>query len=208
MEEFQTTESELTENQQTQSTETQSEQSVMTNRQAKDFTDEEKTAIIARAKEIGTRRAAEEFGLTYWVVKYLRYHNKPVNKIKSSNTMDKPLTKEVKQAKDFTYEEKAAIIAKAKRIGDSKTAKEFNTTRWVVRNLRYQSDNGIVGGRKTVTTNDENKKHSVVTVSKNKTVNANEQKRLKMENEILKERITSLAEQVNKLKEAIAMLIA
>lgn len=204
MEEFESTQNNFTETQQPQSTETQFDPSVLANRQAKDFTDEEKNAIITRAKEIGTRRAAEEFGLTYWVVKYLRYHNKPVNKIDSSNTMDKPLTKEVKQAKDFTDEEKAAIIARSKRIGDSKTAKEFNTTRWVVRNLRYQSDNP----KNIVAPNDENTKHSVVPPSKNKTVNANDQKKLKMENEILKERITFLAEQVNKLKEAIAMLIA
>lgn len=204
MEEFESTQNNFTETQQPQSTETQFDPSVLANRQAKDFTDEEKNAIITRAKEIGTRRAAEEFGLTYWVVKYLRYHNKPVNKIDSGNTMDKPLTKEVKQAKDFTDEEKAAIIARSKRIGDSKTAKEFNTTRWVVRNLRYQSDNP----KNIVAPNDENTKHSVVPPSKNKTVNANDQKKLKMENEILKERITFLAEQVNKLKEAIAMLIA
>ena len=45
-------------------------------RQGKDFTPEEKAEIVTRAKQIGTRRAAEEFGISYWVVKYLRYYDK------------------------------------------------------------------------------------------------------------------------------------
>ena len=43
---------------------------------------EEKEKIVARAKKVGTRKAAEELGMTYYQVRYLRYYDKkkPVKK--------------------------------------------------------------------------------------------------------------------------------
>ena len=37
---------------------------------------EEKEKIVARAKKVGTRKAAKELGMTYYQVRYLRYYDK------------------------------------------------------------------------------------------------------------------------------------
>lgn len=196
-------------------------QSVINHKQAKDFTDEEKVAIIIKAKQIGDKKAAEEFGTTYWVVKHLRKHYKPASLNESANKLFNTLNNSmntqstaIKKAKDFTDEEKAAIIAQTMQIGDIKTAKKFGTSRWVVRRLRmYQN---VAETKSLASANDRihdksNNKNSVVAIgaqTKSRGDDHSEFKRLSRENEILQKRIITLAEQMNKLKNAISMLTA
>ena len=40
------------------------------------LTSEEKEKIVARSKEIGMKKAAEEFGISYYAVRYMRYYEK------------------------------------------------------------------------------------------------------------------------------------
>ena len=40
------------------------------------LTPEEKAKIVARSKEIGMKKAAEEFGISYYAVRYMRYYEK------------------------------------------------------------------------------------------------------------------------------------
>lgn len=200
-------------------------QSVINHKQAKDFTDEEKVAIIIKAKQIGDKKAAEEFGTTYWVVKHLRKHYKPASLNESANklfnTLNNTLNNSmntqstaIKKANDFTDEEKAAIIAQTMQIGDIKTAKKFGTSRWVVRRLRmYQN---VAETKSLASANDRihdknNNKNSVVAIgaqTKSRGNDHSEFKRLSRENEILQKRIITLAEEINKLKNAISMLTA
>ena len=193
-------------------------QSIINHKQAKDFTDEEKVAIIIKAKQMGDKKTAEEFGTTYWVVKHLRKHYKPASLNESANKLLNTLNNSmntqstaIRKAKDFTDEEKAVIIAQTMQIGDIKTAQKFGTSRWVVRHLRmYQN---VAGTKSFAASNDRihNNKNSVVAIGAQTKSRGDDQfefKRLSRENEILQKRIITLAEQMNKLKNAISMLMA
>ena len=90
----------------------------------------------------------------------------------------------MKKAKDFTEEEKTAIIKKLKKARPAKVAKEFNTTWQTVLAISRAA-----GERDSVTKT--NVKTSVP---------------LKFENEILKNKIKTLTEQIEKLRAAIKEL--
>ena len=40
------------------------------------FTIAEKEKIVARSKEIGIKKVSEEFGISYYAVRYMRYYDK------------------------------------------------------------------------------------------------------------------------------------
>ena len=93
----------------------------------------------------------------------------------------------MKEARDFTHEERIEMIATAKRIGLKKAAKKFGTSPAVMRYLRYNYMS----------------RNAVKDTAKN-TVKSN--KPLEIENLILKEKIALLTAQANKLRAAVQTL--
>ena len=91
----------------------------------------------------------------------------------------------MKKAKDFTDEEKATIIKKLKKARPANVAKKFNTTWQTVLAISRAA-----GERDSVPTK-TNVKTSVP---------------LKFENEILKDKIKTLTEQIEKLRAVIKEL--
>ena len=90
----------------------------MPNREAKDFTEEEKTRVIAAAKATSFKKAAEEFGLTRNVIKHWVAQRRPATDRKSSE--------------DFTKNEKMAIVKYADEVGFTKAAEENSISRQMV----------------------------------------------------------------------------
>ena len=108
-------------------------------------------------------------------------------------------TEKFKTVNDFTPEEKLSIIARAKEVGNQKTAEEFGTTKWTVRNLRYYSkkpeasaDNSTTDKVDKIYTKDSNSSSSSSSIN--------------IENALLREKIIVLTEERDKLKAAINML--
>ena len=93
----------------------------------------------------------------------------------------------MKEAKDFTHEERMKMIATAKKIGIKKAAKKFEISPEVMRYLRYNYMS----------------RNAVKDTAKN-AVKSN--KSLEIENLILKEKIALLTEQANKLRSAVQTL--
>ena len=95
----------------------------------------------------------------------------------------------MKKAKDFTEEEKTAIIKRLKRAKPTKVAKAFDTTWQTVLAIKKANDE-----RAKV---DKVKKADTPKPVKNKA---------KLENEVLKMKVNALTEQVKKLRAVIIEL--
>ena len=89
------------------------------NRYSEDFTEEEKNAVIERAKKVGYTKAAREFNTTRWVI---------LNWIDSS----------VKKRKTFTTEEIEKIVARSYEVGMRQAARETGATRQRIKNWRNE----------------------------------------------------------------------
>ncbi len=193
---------------------------------AKDFTPEEKAAILARAERIEFSRVAKEFGTTWQTVSAIRKQAKKeatqkvdteAKKIKvqveeKSAPTKKPLPTGNKRSRDFTAEEKIKILQRAAEIGLSKAAREAGISRWVL--MQWE--------RKALAQNPDiqlNIKHSKrgrvskvnqVTETSNKPLGTEKTEKtndnLEIENAILREKVAALTEQLEKLRAAVANL--
>ena len=94
----------------------------------------------------------------------------------------------MKKAKDFTEEEKAAIIKRLKRAKPTKVAKAFDTTWQTVLAIKKANDERALVRKD---------KADTLQPIKNKA---------KLENEVLKMKVNALTEQVKKLRAAIVEL--
>ena len=94
----------------------------------------------------------------------------------------------MKKAKDFTEEEKAAIIKRLKRAKPTKVAKAFDTTWQTVLAIKKANDERALIRKDKADTPQP---------IKNKA---------KLENEVLKMKVNALTEQVKKLRAAIIEL--
>ena len=94
----------------------------------------------------------------------------------------------MKKAKDFTEEEKAAIIKRLKRAKPTKVAKAFDTTWQTVLAIKKANDERALIRKDKADTPQP---------IKNKA---------KLENEVLKMKVNALTEQVKKLRAAIVEL--
>lgn len=108
----------------------------------RDFSPEEREAILRRVSQVGIKRAADEYGASINVVKewlkgFERAMEEPVEKTAKKQ-------KQNRVAKDFSEKEKAQIVARAQETSLNQAARDFNTTRWVVKTLlmRASAKNG------------------------------------------------------------------
>ena len=96
------------------------------------FSPEEKTKILNRVKTVGVTQAAQEAGT--WPDLVRRWLD-DLDKIVTENENDLIQEKEednMKKTKDFTPEEREAIVARAKEIGAVEAAKEAGTNHHVI----------------------------------------------------------------------------
>ena len=96
------------------------------------FSPEEKTKILNRVKTVGVAQAAQEAGT--WPDLVRRWLD-DLDKLVTENENDLIQEKEddtMKKTKDFTPEERDAIVARAKEIGAVEAAKEAGTNHHVI----------------------------------------------------------------------------
>ena len=116
---------------------------------AKDFTPEEAERLLARVREIGLGKAAEEAGVTNAVVIALR--RKAIIKSvleEKARAASTPIPLQaggevaeqvhsLKRSRDFSIDEKAKIVARAKIVGAAQAAKEAGITTSMIYNWTF-----------------------------------------------------------------------
>ena len=112
----------------------------------------------------------------------------------------------VKQSKDFSQEEKDIIIARAKAIGISKAAKQFNTTRWVIRRWLYGDPTSSEYSEKVGLAKRRPSRTKITLTSNNSKEKVKPEKSLLKENALLKEKISDLNQQIEQFKEVIKVI--
>lgn len=145
----------------------------------KDFTPAERAAILARAEKVDLSRVAKEFGTTWQAVaamqraaKQSASSPKASSSSRASRTRTRslpgrrrakvippldpiiealPQTDQVRKSKDFTPEQRNAVLALANQIGVAKAARRANTTKWVIINWKKNSEQGLPLSRQTLT---------------------------------------------------------
>ena len=217
-------------------------------KKVKDFNDEEKAAIAARAKKSELSRIAKDFGTTWQVVSAIaKAAAKPKVKPKTkTNAKPKAAAKKKPAKKPAAAPKKAArsnnerrleILKRASEIGVTKAAAEAGVSKWTVFQWRkIMKKEGYVlppvaKGRSrknaaaAVSTPKSTAKSTAKTkapaskakaaapkVTATKTAPKNTAKpsgsysSLELENQILKQKLATLTEQVEKLRAAIAKL--
>ena len=112
----------LTDSQVMNITPTQEEKGTEEMKKSKDFTPAELDAIVARAAEVGAKKAAEEAGTSHQVVAGLMKRMKRKKPI-PEKTVDKVipgqngLPAKRNNSRDYTHEERRLIVAKANEVG-------------------------------------------------------------------------------------------
>lgn len=228
-------------------------------KKSRDFSPEEKSAIIARVREIGVTKAALEAGTTKWIVlnwlermksdaketprNFSRTFNENSVKIPEITapvkTAEKPeikqeIKKEVekvekslpstekKSTKDFTPEEREKIFQSVQDIGLTKTSRNFGLPLWIVKYIAAvekkkaniapkQKENKIITAEiqkvpeisESVVVEPKEK----ITLDKNLIGEKGEEViSLMLENALLKEKLSNLAEQMQKLRVTVGTL--
>lgn len=188
---------------------------------AKDFTPEEKLAILARAERIEFSRVAKEFGTTWQTVSAIkREANKEATKkaeteVKKVKAEEKPapiqpaIVTVNKRSRDFTAEAKIKVLQRAGEIGFSRAAREAGISRWVL----MQWERKALAENPNLQLNIKHVKRSqpVAQVQKaievkQPVVEVRESGNLAVENAILKEKVAALTEQLEKLRAAVSKL--
>lgn len=101
----------------------------METKRIKDFTDEERLAIIRRTEEIGCKETAKEFNTSIRTVEYFRFTYAPKKGISIAKVPRiKARSDGTRTFADLTDEERLSIIRRAEEVGYKKTAEEFNTS--------------------------------------------------------------------------------
>ena len=193
----------------------------------KDFTPEERKAILARAAKVDLARAAKEFNTSWQAIAALqkaeqraklKAKQKPAAKVKKAKTAKTAAaTKVIKKSGEFSQKEKDAILAKARVHGFREVAAEYGTNWQTLASWNKQQKNMTASEDKAKVKNRSRAKKAVegaavsvaaaskpeVSVGKSKNMSAEE---LEIENAILKEKLAILTQQVEKLRIAVGSL--
>ncbi len=135
-----------------------------------------------------------------------------VNEPKKIEAVDKqgkikPVTK---KTKDFTLEERERILQRVEEVGMSQAAREFNTTRWVIMNWRDKTKNNKIETENSEAPSEldiENTTNQIL--PRQEVVQDNfdfDSLELRVENIRLKERLTVLMQESERLRKAISTL--
>lgn len=197
-----------------------------------DFTPDEIMSIYYRSQEVGIGVAAVEAKTTLSVLKAIR----KIASLKIQNGEAEPYrpsgvqsSARIKRGRDFTEEEKKNILRRSDEIGVNAAALEAGVTVWVVSEWRRarkklikreeklsspQLELGLEESRRSeAEVSVEHQIQAVETVQRvsqlkpRNSLLVEELERLKMENAVLRERLSVLAIRADKIKAAITRLI-
>ena len=152
---------------------------------SKDFSPEERAAIIAKAKEVGTVKVANEFGIKAQLITYWRHQEK------------KKAAKQSKPLKGTTARGKASKLDRKKE--DVSTVRTVPTEPIKAIEL-------VIADKSTVCKTERTVSGKVAEKSEEKQTQRDEQS-LIVENAILKERIALLNAEIEKLRAALMSLM-
>ena len=181
-------------------------------KKVKDFTDEEKAAILARADRIEIARVAKEFNTTWQVVSAIQRSAKNAKNKKGKATK---ITKSAKtasgRAPQSSDERRLAILQRASEVGVNAAAAEAGVSKWTVfqwRKLMKKAGYDVPRAAKVRT-----KTNAAATASTTKVAAISRSKpagstysNVEFENELLKQKVAALNEQVAKLRAALSAL--
>ena len=187
-------------------------------KKVKDFNDEEKAAIVARANRIEVARVAKEFGTTWQVVSAIQ------RAAKNAKTKTKAKVQPKKAAAARSSDERRLeILKRASEIGITQAAAEAGVSKWTVFQWRKvmkkagydvpkaarvhtaqaaPASKGKAGVTKAVANTLKAKAPSLSLPERKSGVYS----QLEVENEMLKQQVANLSAQVEKLRAALSTL--
>ena len=197
----------------------------------KDFNDEEKAAILARANKIELTRVAKEFGTTWQVVSAIQRASKtaarkakaktsakktaPAKKVRAVKTSAKSSPKKAARSSD---ERRLAILQRASEIGVTQAAAEAGVSKWTVfqwRKLMKKAGHEVPRAARVRSTGKKTTVKAAPSTAKVKVKAAmpamlvkksGTYSQLELENEMLKQQVANLSAQVEKLRAAVSQL--
>jgi len=178
----------------------------------KDFNDEEKAAILARANKIELPRVAREFGTTWQVVSAIQRAAKNAGKkakVSAKKTAKAAPAKSAKTAKTVkaaskkaprtSDEKRLAILKRASEIGITQAAAEAGAA-------RVRGSAKTAAPAKTPAKNKPAANTAKATELKLPAKKSGVYSQIELENEMLKQQVATLTEQVEKLRAAVSKL--
>lgn len=198
-------------------------------KKVKDFSAEERAAILERLKRIEPTRVAKEFDTTWQVVKAIERAEKKSTISKKAKTSARKSTKSKAAAvreeqRAAALERRSAILKRAEEIGVTEAANEAGISKWTVFQWRKALKKAGIAvtplrrKRSAVSKRSAKTKVRRVMSAAQADVSVVEKKKksavktaapemsLEYENMLLKEKVAALTEQVEKLRSAIAKL--
>ena len=189
-------------------------------KKVKDFTEEEKAAILARAEKIELPRVAKEFNTTWQVVSAIQRSAKNTKNKKSKAAKVDKVKKNAaadKTARRSNDERRLAILKRASEVGVVAAAAEAGVSKWTVFQWRklmkkagYSVPRAAKVSKKAVAVASTPKPEAAEAVKTRTVTSAVNAKtsysNIEFENEMLKQKLASLNEQVAKLRAALSAL--
>ncbi len=188
-------------------------------KKVKDFNDEEKAAIAARAKRSELSRVAKDFGTSWQVVNAIqKAAQKSAKKTKSAATKAAQTRKSNAAKRNaprnsrFTENERLAILQRATEIGVTNAAAEAGISKWTIFQWRKVLKKRGYDIPKASRKRSSSFNRTAANIQVNAAAVAKTDMRrgsytpLEVENRLLKQQIENLTEQVKKLREALARL--
>ena len=191
-----------------------------------DFNDEEKAAIAARAKRSELSRVAKDFGTTWQVVNAIKKAaEKPKSKVKvkakakakpaaktktpARKTAKKASTKSI--AKPSSNERRLEILKRAGEIGVTQAAAEAGVSKWTVfqwRKIMKKAGYDIPRAARVVTKGPQaaTAAQTLPTQFSMPGKKSGVYSQIELENEMLKQQVATLSEQLKKLRAALSQL--
>ncbi|MBR1486349.1 MAG: hypothetical protein IJ597_03740 [Synergistaceae bacterium] len=196
-------------------------------KKVKDFSDEEKAAILARAEKIEVARVAKEFNTTWQVVSAIQRKAKNTKLKNAKSQKSKAANAKAPSSKtphSSNVEKRLAILKRASEIGVIAAAAEAGVSKWIVfqwrkimkkqgydipRAARVRTNSKAAVATKAAKTSRTPKvanKTTAPATSITRVKATGSYSSLELENEMLKQKIADLTAQVSKLRAALSAL--
>ena len=176
----------------------------------KDLSPEEKSEILARATKGSIMQLAEEYGITWQAIAVMRREEARKTRLNLEANAQTSENAE-KNPEDFTEKEKLFILARVKKLGIKKVAQKTGVSEDIIKEWRKAMKKAPAFApaedqqpEEPVTKILKQEKNEAVSTSKMKDIDAPTS--LEIENAILKEKISELTKQVERLRSAVKEL--
>ncbi|MBQ7558804.1 MAG: transposase [Synergistaceae bacterium] len=185
---------------------------------SREFTDEEKLEIIAKARQTTIAQAAKEYDVKEWIIRYWMYRTKLGKTGAVSNESESGNGAAAVDFNSFTDEEKQEILRRAEEVGFAQAAKENKIT-WqrLASWKKYTKVQALLNSEETQDTAAEKNKggaeEAATAYNDNSTPSTDpaapvkaELEALTIENVLLKDKVEALSDQLRKFRSAIVEL--